>query len=309
MPLPEFSKMTQDKTAIPEWAKDMKQGEFISYSPTFKSKIYFDLFDKYLYPCAKTGDITYYLYDPTKHGWDKNKKYPLLMWLHGANNGLDGVKCIMCCGAEQYASPKYQQEMGGAYILVPLANEKRLEDGRIQGTWSEESIPYYLPVKEIFDKVVRENKDSIKGKFVFGASSGGRFVWQLLEKYPDYFDAAVPIAAAYVPSKELLKNVAGTKTKLLVAHGQHDEMAEYNKCIEPFLPDLKAMKNCTLFLPRWVYNGDGGIASIFYGFEMGQHCMINWIQANLIFDSGKPADIDLPKGITGWIKEICESLQ
>ena len=37
----------------------------------------------------------------------------------------------MCCGAEQYASPRYQERMGGAYILVPLCNETRDENGNI----------------------------------------------------------------------------------------------------------------------------------------------------------------------------------
>ena len=114
MALPEFNKLTQNTTAVPEWAKYLKDGEFISYYTTYKSKIYFDLFDEYSYPCAESGDIRYYLYDPVKHGAPADKKYPVLMWLHGASNALDGVKCIMCCGAEQYASPKDQQSMGGA---------------------------------------------------------------------------------------------------------------------------------------------------------------------------------------------------
>ena len=47
MALPDFKKTAQDKTVIPEWAKYMKDGEFISYSTTYKSKVYFDLFDLY----------------------------------------------------------------------------------------------------------------------------------------------------------------------------------------------------------------------------------------------------------------------
>ena len=136
MALPEFSKLQQNKTAVPDWAKYLKDGEFISYTVSYKTKAYFDLFDEYLYPCAETGDIRYYVYDPVKHGSPADKKYPVLMWLHGASNSLDGVKCIMCCGAEQYATPKYQQEMGGAYIIVPLANEKRLQNGELEGVWS-----------------------------------------------------------------------------------------------------------------------------------------------------------------------------
>ena len=51
----------------------------------------------------------------------------------------------------------------------------------------------------------------------------------------------------------------------------------------------------------------GGVSSVFYGLEMGQHCMINWIQHNLMFDNGTPADERLPDGVTGWIRQICNS--
>ena len=301
MPLPEFSKLTQNTTAVPRWAKYMKDGEFISFYPTYKSKIYFDLFDKYSHPCAETGDITYYVYDPVKHGAAEDKKYPVLMWLHGASNSLDGVKCIMCCGAEQYASEKYQREMGGAYIIVPLANEKRLENGELEGTWCE---AYSRPIKEIYDKVCAEHERNIGKKFVMGASSGGYFTWQLLQDYTDYFDGAIPISSGYVPPDQELDTISQSGVSLIIAHGRHDEMADFDECILPRQEKLQGMKNTVCFFPEWVYNGDGGISSVNFGIEMGQHCMINWIQSNLIFDSGKPADQRLANGITGWIKEI-----
>ena len=303
MALPEFSNLTQNTTAVPEWAKYMKDGEFISCYTTYKSKIYFDLFDEYTYPCMESGDITYYVYDPVKHGAPAGKKYPVLMWLHGMSNALDGVKCIMCCGAEQYASPKYQQEMGGAYIIVPLANEKRLKNGNIEGSWSE---IYSVPIKGIYDKVCRDNEKNIGKKFVMGASAGGRFTWQLLEDYTGFFDGAIPISSGYVPSDEALDRISDSGVSLIIAHGRHDEMADFDECIAPRIKKLESMKSCICFFPEWVYNGDGGISSVHFGIEMGQHCMINWVQSNLMFDSGVPADERLPDGVTGWIKEISE---
>ena len=303
MALPEFGKLTQNTDAVPEWAKYLRDGEFISYYPTYKSKIYFDLFDEYSYPCAETGDIRYYVYDPIKHGAPADKKYPALMWLHGATNSLDGVKCIMCCGAEQYASPKYQQEMGGAYIIVPLANEKRLENGELEGSWSN---IYLSPIMDIYKKVCQEHENNIGKKFVMGASSGGYFTWRLLEDYTDFFDAAIPISSYYVPSNSALGRISDSGIDLIIAHGRHDEMAPFDECIEPRIEKLQSIKNCICFFPEWVYNGDGGVSSVHFGIEMGQHCMINWVQSNLMFDNGTPADERLPEGVTGWIKAVCE---
>lgn len=303
MALPDFKKTEQNKTVIPEWAKYMKEGEFISYSTTYSSKIYFELFDEYSYSCEESGDIKYYVYDPVKHGADPDGKYPVLMWLHGASNSLMGVGCIMCCGAEQYASPKYQQSMGGAYIIVPLANEERLEDGSILGTWAP---VYSKPIKAIYDKVCTDHAENIGKKFVMGASSGGYFTWQLLEDYGNYFDGAIPIASGYFPEYEALDKIVAGGVQLLIAHGRHDEMATFEECIEPHMEKLSQIKNCICFFPEWVYNGDGGLSSVFYGFEMGQHCMINWVQNNLMFDNGTPADERLPGGVTGWIKKVSE---
>ncbi len=236
-----------------------------------------------------------------KHGADPQKTYPVMMWLHGASNSLMEEGCIMCCGAEQYASEKYQAQLGGAYLIVPLANETRCDDGRILGTWDE---IYAKPVKAIYDKVCEEHRDNIGKKFVMGASSGGYFTWQLLEDYNGYFDGAIPISSGYMPSDEALDRIEVSGTKVLIAHGRHDEMAIFAECIAPRQAKLHTLQCVTCFFPEWVYNGDGGVSSVFYGFEMGQHCMINWIQHNLMFDNGTPADERLPEGIIGWIKSV-----
>ena len=240
---------------------------------------------------------------PVKHGADPNGTYPVTMWLHGASNSLMGDGCIMCCGAEQYASPKYQQEMGGAYIIVPLANEERTEEGQILNGWGK---VYSAPVKAIYDKVCEEHAANIGKKFVMGASSGGYFTWQLLEDYVGFFDGAIPIASGYLPEINKIKEIISGGTKLIIAHGRHDEMADFDECIAPFEKELNALPDTICFFPKWVYNGDGGVSSVFYGFEMGQHCMINWIQHDLMFDDGRPADERLKNGITGWVKSIAE---
>lgn len=303
MALPEFKKMTQDKTVIPDWSKYMKPEEFISYSVTYKGKIYYDLFEQFVFPCEETGDIKYYIYDPVKHGMPSDRKYPAVMFFHGASNALMGIDCIMCCGAEQFVSPEYQERMGGAYIIVPVANEKRSEEGNIIGAWSDFSIPYHIPVKGIWD-IIEEKYPNAGSRIILGASSGGAFTWRLLEKYPDYFDGAMPVASSYMPDDEALSKIGESRTRILAAHGRHDEMADFERAVAPYIDKLRSMKNTELFLPQWVYNGDGGIASVFYGFEMGQHCMINWIQSDLRFDDGTVAEGMVYDGVTGWIKSI-----
>ncbi len=303
MALPDFKKTVQDKGAIPPWAGKLKDDEFISYENSYKTRLYLNLFDRYVMPDGVVGDIRYYVYDPVKHGADPNGRYPVTMWFHGLSNSLMEDGCIMCCGAEQYASPKYQQEMGGSYIIVPLCNEVREENGQVNGGWSRDHIDV---IKKIYDKVIADNDKNISKKFIMGASSGGFFTWAMLESFPHFFDGAIPISSGHVPDDESLDRIEKSGVSLIIAHGRNDEMADFDECIMPRIEKLEALKSCLCFFPEWVYNGDGGISSVFYGFEMGQHCMINWIQHNLMFDDGRSADSRLPNGITGWIRAVCE---
>lgn len=284
---------------VPEWARLLPENEFISYLPSYEGGKYFSLFDKRCFPCAETGDITYYVYDPVKHGADPKKKYPVLLWLHGYSNALNGEFCICNCGGELFASPKYQSEMGGAFVVVPLANEKRVGD-EIEGSWSDK---YVAPVKGILDEVCSA---AGAGKcFAMGGSSGGRFTWRLAENYPDAFAGIIPISTGYIPSSEKLETFAQNGMSVLFTCGKHDELVDFDKDIAPRVKELEEL-GVLCYFPEWVKNGDGGVASLFYGFEMGQHCVINQVQANLMFDDGTPYDERLSGGVTGWIKKVCD---
>ena len=70
----------------------------------------------------------------------KIKNILLYTFIHGATNALDGRKCIGHSGAEIFASEEYQKKMDGAFILVPLANEKRDENGTLKDSWGAEYV-------------------------------------------------------------------------------------------------------------------------------------------------------------------------
>ena len=93
---------------------------------------------------------------------------------------------------------------------------------------------------------------------------------------------------------------------LFLAVGKRDEFNPYETEIAPRLPRLKQMKHCYIFTPEWVYNGDKGIASINFGVEMGQHCLINPMHCNLMFDDDTPMYPELPEGILGWLRKVIE---
>lgn len=294
-----MSELTKDYIE-PVWAKDIPEGEFISHSPSYEVGKYFDLFDEYSFPNEPTGDIKYYVYDPIKHGADPNGKYPVIMFLHGAGNSREGIKVINYSMAEYYASPAYQKTMGGAYLLVPVANERLSPEGDLENGWSS---AYCEPLISIKRNFIEEHKTNTGKFFIMGTSDGSFLTWTFISRYSKEIDVAVAVSGGFIPDEEKLKEVQKNGTLILSMHGRRDEFVPFNDLVTPHLEKLSKFENIITYYPEWVRNSDGGIAQFNPFTEMGQHCLCNQVIANLMYDNGKPYDADLfPEGMTGWIR-------
>ncbi|WP_026508456.1 alpha/beta hydrolase-fold protein [Butyrivibrio sp. MC2013] len=284
------------------WEDEMEPGDFISYRQSYEFGKFLKEFEGYEYPSKETGAIRYYFYNPLKHGADKAGKYPLLVWIHGFNCA-DGINAVGHSGGEQFASPKYQEALGGgAFILVPLANEKWV-NGEMEGAWSE---VYFEPLAKLVRSIKNDYQDNVSKTAIAGGSSGGWMAWVMAERYTDLFDISIPISSGYIPAREELMRMGESGLKTFVMHGKRDELCSFDEYVKPRLKDLEEMPGCVTYFPDWVRNGDGGVASVNFGFEMGQHCVIVQAQTNLIYLDGKPYDERFTGGLTGWIRECCE---
>lgn len=303
MKVTEFSENTKVDHVSPPWEKYLSEDDFISYLPSYKGNIVLDRFDEYTHKADKTGDITYYFYDAVKNGTAKQgEPIPLLIFIHGATNSFDGKICVGHSGAEMFATEKYQHEMGkGAYIAVPLANEKKDEKGNLCDSWDERYYPY---LKEITEKIKSEYP--VSKVIILGGSSGGYMSWAMTLEYPDLFDACAPVSSGFMPTIEQLKMLEEKDISVLYACGKHDEFNCYRAECEDVYNYIAHMKNGICYIPEWTRNGDHGVASLYFGIEMGQHCMITQLQANLMYTDGTPYCDQIPNGITGWIKDISE---
>lgn len=285
----------------PEWAKYMKEGDFISHFPSYKSGPCIDLFDEYSFPDANVGDIRYYVFDPVKNGADPDGQYPVVMFLHGMGNSLDGKIVINYSMAEFYASEEYQKTMGGAYLIVPLANEVRNEMGQVEHTWGPD---YVEPIMNLKRKFYEDHAANAGKSFFMGTSAGGFFVWEMLKTCSREMEVAVVISGGNIPEDTVLDEICANGTKLLVMHGRHDEMVSFEKEVASHLEKLESLENVTLFLPEWVRNGDGGVAQLNPWIEMGQHCLCNQVTANLLYDDKTSYEPEIfPDGMTGWIRD------
>ena len=148
-----------------------------------------------------------------------------------------------------------------------------------------------------------EPNGGISKKVIFGNSRGGTMSIRMPVRYPDFFDIAIPVGADEIVDGNNLDIFEKNNIGLFLALGKRDEINSYEERIKPALPRLEKLKKSFIFTPDWVYNGDHGIASINFGFEMGQHCIINEMHCNLMFDDGTPMEPRLSKGVTGWLAE------
>lgn len=290
--------------AIP-WEKEVPQNAYISSAPGYEVGKYLDLFEEDRFDATgiENGQsMKYYFFDPTKHGYPEGGNYPLLIFLHGCSNSFVEKVCVNYAGAEYYASPEYQADFRGAYILVPIANEYRTEDGNVQGGWW---APGYIEsVYKLINKFIADHTHGVGHKFLLGNSAGATMSFEMGVKYPEFFDALVPVGTVSIPEDSDLDRLEACDVALFFAMGKRDEFHSFAELVVPRLPRLSAMKRCFIFTPEWVKNSDGGIASIQAGIEMGQHCLMNTMQSNLKFNDRTPMDERLPRGFTGWIDEI-----
>ncbi|MCR5250408.1 MAG: HAD-IA family hydrolase [Lachnospiraceae bacterium] len=281
------------------WYPEVPEGDFVSRQPTYEPGKYFPLFHEGEFRHGEQS-MKYYWYDPREHGRQDSGKMPLLTFLHGKSNSLVGELCINYTGAEFYASEKYQKTLGGAYLLVPIANEYRDEDG-VQGTWSDEYCEILHALQEEF---VRTHTEGVGLRVLYGNSAGASMTFRMMARFMDDIDVAIPVGSSAFPEDAVLEEFDAKGKHLFLAIGKRDEFNSYAEYVEPKLPLLQKMKGCFIFTPEWVYNGDHGIASIYVGVEMGQHCLVNAMHVDLMFDDGTPMEESLPEGVTGWLRSL-----
>lgn len=328
--------MALDKKLYP-WADYMTDGMTVSEDPGYPTGAYLDLFEERTFSAIdeNVGDLRYYVYDPTQHGWPADRKYPVIFSLHGAGNAMVGKLAVNYAGAEMFASPEYQQRMGGAYIVCPLANEYPGENGRTAGTWMTVKGPgdlggYSARLQSLVEG--HRNRDSFLARIcgadsvytasllallkearagfpcagktlLTGSSAGGYASWRLLTAAMECFDAAILMAPAYLPPEKLLDRLEAKGLPILLCHARHDELVSFDLAVAPHLERYASMANVQAWLPELIFNRDGGVASNISGVQMGQHCINGAVQNDLLFADGTPMNPELPEGVTGWIKK------
>jgi len=157
--------------------------------------------------------MPYRLFIPANY--DKGKKYPIIIWLHGAGGaGDDNLKQIsedQVAGTRLWTKPEIQSKHP-VFVLVPQSiggwasiNTLQLSD--------EERL-----VLEILNSLKSEFNLDTKRIYVTGQSNGGFGVWDMISKRPDLFAAAIPLCGGGNP----LLAASVVSMPIWAFHGEQD---------------------------------------------------------------------------------------
>lgn len=184
-----FDFVTDEDISVLEWlfaqsrptektVKEKKERGQRPVSTNFQSNDHFEYAE---FTASNGVTLPYRYYLP--EGYDENKEYPLLMYLH--SNGLQGT-----------------DNTEHMYLLNPLfANpESPVYESIVVAPHCPEDCWWFGPqtdaVAELFGEIKSKFSTDLSRQYLAGISMGGDGTWDILKKYPDIISAAVPVAGA-----------------------------------------------------------------------------------------------------------------
>lgn len=149
----------------------------------------------------------------------------LVVYLHGGSSkGNDNEKQLLEPGTDSIA--RYLEAHGiNAIFLIPQCPTDKSWGG-----------PMNTMLKAMIDRYASEGVADTNRIYIFGGSMGGAGTWGMLSAYPNFFAAAMPVAAN--PSKTVVENVATTPAYTVM--GTADAIMKVETAAS-FVEELKAL--------------------------------------------------------------------
>ena len=162
----------------------------------------------------------------TPQDMNAKKKYPLVIFLHGAGERGDDNESQLKHGGQMFLNP-VNQEKYPAYVIFPQCPKKSFwarpgspkSQKSPKATADQNNMSQILKaVKELIDEYLAMPSVDRSRVYIMGLSMGGMATFDLASRYPETFAAAIPICGA-ADTKQL----AGTKSvKWRLYHGDAD---------------------------------------------------------------------------------------
>lgn len=178
-------------------------------------------YEKKVYVSSQGDSLKYRLLRPEAE--KAGKKYPLVLFLHGAGERGDDNQKQLVHGGQMWLNPVNREEYP-AFVLAPqcpkedywayVGRPKSFVPGEMPEV--QEPTRIFRTLKELLDTYLampQVDKDRI---YVMGLSMGGMGTFDLAIRYPEVFAAAVPICGIVNPARLS----AAKDVKFRIYHGE-----------------------------------------------------------------------------------------
>lgn len=178
-----------------------------------------EVFEKRTYTAADGRTLLYRMMSPA--GIESGKKYPLVLFLHGAGERGDDNTAPLVHGMADFAQDE-NREKYPCFVIAPQCPTER-KWVEVDWTLTEHTIPEMPsePMKlviELLDTLPKEHPIDLDRVYVTGLSMGGYGTWDLIARFPDRFAAAVPVCGG--ADEATAPKIA--KLPIWAFHGVHD---------------------------------------------------------------------------------------
>jgi predicted peptidase len=172
---------------------------------------------------CKDVRLNYLLYLPKDYG-KADKKWPLMLFLHGAGERGDNVEKVKAHGPAKLAAEGKDIDF---IIVSPQCPQ--------ENWWPNLTDDLMLLVEDISQKYQVDSKRL----YITGLSMGGFGTWSMIVKYPDTFAAAAPICGG---GDTVLAKFRLGKMPIWAFHGAKDNVVPLSKS-EEMVNAVKAAGN------------------------------------------------------------------
>ena len=164
-------------------------------------------------------------------GYEFGKKYPLLVFLHGAGERGNDNLITLKHGAREFAREELRKKYP-AYVLIPQcptnAKWSNTDWSKETSELPETASDSMQTLKELIDEMVENAGVDSNRILLTGLSMGGYGTWDAIARYPGFFAAAAPICGGGDPTK--VDRFAGLP--IWCFHGDKDPIVKVNRTRE-----------------------------------------------------------------------------
>jgi len=176
---------------------------------------------------TRTVDVNFLLYLPADYGQDPQRRWPLILFLHGASergyNPLDITR---------YSIPAFLTTRSDFPFIV-------LSPQSLPDNWWSNQVDM---LNALLDQIQTDYAVDPKRIYLTGQSMGGFGTWALALKYPARFAAIVPVASGYDVTADVVPpNICNLKSvPIWVFHGALDQSLSPDQVTAM----VQALQNC-----------------------------------------------------------------